>query len=209
MAVSAIIPAYNEEKNIGNVLKAVKQVDLIDRIIVVNDGSIDSTSQIALSMGVEVLELCNNMGKGGAIKSGLDICSNEDIILLLDSDLIGLERNHIISLIMPVIKDAADMTVGVFKRGRALTDLAQLISPFLSGQRAVKRDMIYSMPDMDMMRYGVEMAMTLYLKKANARIVSIPLHGITHPMKEEKLGLIPGIRERIKMYRDIIKCLKL
>jgi glycosyltransferase involved in cell wall biosynthesis len=209
MTIAAIIPAYNEEKNIGNVLEIVKQVSLLDRIIVVNDGSTDGTSQISNSMGVEVLDLQNNMGKGGAIKSGLGICGNAEIVLFLDGDLIGLQKSHITNLVEPVIKDYADMSVGVFKSGRIATDLAQWISPFLSGQRAVKKDMICAIPGIDMARYGVEIAMTLYLKKANARIVSVPLYGITHPMKEEKLGLIPGIRERFRMYRDIAKHLKL
>jgi len=43
MTVSVIIPAYNEEKTVANVIKTVKSLNYIDEIIVVNDGSVDNT----------------------------------------------------------------------------------------------------------------------------------------------------------------------
>ncbi len=64
---------------------------------------------------------------------------------MLDADLIGLKEVHIDNLLFPVFKNQADMTVGIFNKGRGLTDLAQFISPYLSGQRAVKREIIKDM----------------------------------------------------------------
>lgn len=91
MTVSALIPAFNEEKTVGNVVDVLKHCERIDEIIVINDGSSDNTSKIAKSHGVHVIDLEQNIGKGGAICRGLQVV-NGDIILILDADLIGLKR---------------------------------------------------------------------------------------------------------------------
>ncbi|MFZ2330118.1 MAG: glycosyltransferase family 2 protein, partial [Atribacterota bacterium] len=141
MKISVIIPAYNEEATIAEVIKTVKQVPIINSIIVVSDGSTDRTVEIANSLKVNVFEMKKNIGKGGAIKKGFEKTDSE-ILLFLDADLIGLNTQHIYSLVNPIIKDLTDMTVGIFSKGRLLTDLSQMIMPFLSGQRAMKREII-------------------------------------------------------------------
>lgn len=207
MAVTVIIPAYNEEKAIGEVLSAVKSVRLIDNILVVSDGSTDSTAEIAKNFHVNVLELARNMGKGGAMKAGLDNSSG-DIILFLDADLIGLTGEHVSKLIEPVYSDRADMSIGIFKGGRFATDLAQKVSPYLSGQRAVKRTVLNCLPGLDVLKFGVEVALTKYIMKNGIKVEEVELWGMSHYTKEEKLGLVKGAGARLKMYGDIIKCLK-
>jgi glycosyltransferase involved in cell wall biosynthesis len=134
--IAAIIPAYNEEKNIGPVLSVVKQVKELTDILVVSDGSTDRTADIARSFGLRTIELPYNMGKSYAMKIGLENTS-APFVLFLDADLIGVKPYHIKNLIMPVYQDAADMTLGVFSCGRGVTDFAQRLTPFLTGQRAV------------------------------------------------------------------------
>lgn len=206
MCVSAIIPAYNEEKTIGGVLRIIKSVSLISEIIVISDGSTDGTAQIAKNYGAYVIELPENIGKGGAIKAGLDKC-NFDTILLLDADLIGLKSSHIVDLLMPVIKDEADMTVGIFKKGRTLTDMAQKIAPNLSGQRALKKHILEEIHNIDLVRYGLEVALTRLVNSDSYRVKEIYLQDITHLTKEEKMGLVHGFSSRMKMYWDIVKVL--
>ncbi len=63
MTVSVIIPAYNEEKTVANVIKTVKSLNYIDEIIVVNDGSVDSTEQTAKRGRATVLSHTKNRGK--------------------------------------------------------------------------------------------------------------------------------------------------
>ena len=207
MGIECIIPAYNEEKTIGNVIKAVKESNMIDNIVVVSDGSNDGTAAAARSLGVCVIEYSENRGKGAAIKIGVENTSS-DILLLLDADLIGLTRKHVVDLLMPILKEEADMTVGVFSNGRFSTDLAQRIAPNLSGQRAVRRNIIDSINNLDIMRYGVEVALTQFANKKGYRVKTVELKDMTHIMKEEKLGFRKGFKLRMKMYWDIIKCLK-
>ena len=206
MSVTAIIPAYNEEKTIGNVLDVVSESPLINEIIVVSDGSWDNTVNIAKAYGIKVIELKNNIGKGGAIKAGLVEC-NSDIVLLLDADLIGLKKNHIYDLIYPIIYENIDMTIGIFKNGRPITDIAQKIAPNLSGQRAVKKWILDEIEDMDFVRYGIEVSLTIHVNKRSYKVKEIYLEDMTHLTKEEKFGLVHGFSSRIRMYRDIIKVL--
>lgn len=206
MNVTAIIPAYNEEMTIAGVVNIVKKVDKIQKVIVVSDGSTDRTAEIARECGAEVIELAENIGKGGAIKAGVSECGTE-IILFLDADLIGLTEQHVMDLIEPVIQDSADMTVGIFRNGRMVTDLAQKVTPYLSGQRAIKKSIIEKIPNIDITRYGVEVALTKYLKNFSARVEEVELIDMTHVTKEEKLGIIRGVQARLKMYWDIVKIL--
>jgi glycosyltransferase involved in cell wall biosynthesis len=206
MSVVAIIPAYNEEKTIGGVLETLKKVDLINNIIVVSDGSTDKTVEVAKKFGVDVLELKENLGKGGALKAGIEKAKGK-VVLFLDADLIGLKENHVRDLILPVLDDEADMTIGIFDRGRVATDLAQKIAPFLSGQRAVNRKVLNDISNLEITRYGVEIALTKYVESSNLRVRKVFLKDLTHIMKEEKMGLLKGFTERMRMYMDIIRCL--
>lgn len=206
MNVTAIIPAYNEELTIASVVNCLKKVDKIQKIIVVSDGSTDKTAEIARECGADVIELEENVGKGGAIKAGVNECGTE-IVLFLDADLIGLTEKHVLDLIEPVLDNIADMTIGIFRNGRMVTDLAQKVTPYLSGQRAIRKSIIDRIPNIDITRYGVEVALTKYVERFSIRVQEVDLPDMTHVTKEEKLGLIKGVQARLKMYWDIVKIL--
>lgn len=208
MYISAIIPAYNEENTISDVVNTLKKVKAINEIIVVSDGSEDDTALISRKCGVEVIELATNTGKGSAVKTGLEICKG-DIILLLDADLIGLNPGHVNKLLKPVIENNADMTIGLFNSGRFSTDLAQKIAPQLSGQRAIKRDILDSVYDIEIIGYGIEIALTRYAEWKDLKVCEVTLEDLTHLMKEEKLGFTKGFQQRMKMYWQIYKGLRL
>ena len=55
--IVAIIPAYNEEDRIKETIEDLKKVDLIDNIVVIDDGSTDSTSSIVENMGIDLIKL--------------------------------------------------------------------------------------------------------------------------------------------------------
>ena len=82
----AVIPAYNEEKNLGLILKKVK-AHSID-IIVIDDGSIDQTATIAEREGAHLIRHPINKGKGDAIRNGFQLALEKgyDIIISLDAD---------------------------------------------------------------------------------------------------------------------------
>ncbi len=205
MIVTAIIPAFNEEHNIGAVLDTLTVSPLISEIVVVSDGSEDRTVNVASAFEeVRVIELLDNRGKGGAVKVGLEN-SYGDIILILDADLIGLKEEHINILLQPVTSGRTKMTTGLFEKGRPVTDLAQKVAPFLSGQRGLKRELLENISDIDLSRFGIEVALQRYVEEhaVENELVQLPL--LSHVMKEEKLGFWKGISARAKMYWEIIR----
>lgn len=205
MKTAVIIPAYNEEKTIGNIIDVVRGVPFVEEIIVVSDGSVDNTAEVARAHQARVITLEENLGKGGAMMVGVN-STDADLILFLDADLIGLNSGHVVDLLLPVLEGRAEMTVGVFEHGRLATDLAQFFAPYLSGQRAVRRDILQHLSNLEVTRFGVEVALTRFAKSAGISVVEVELRNMTHVMKEEKLGLVRGFLARLRMYWEIARC---
>ena len=109
--VVAAIPAFNEERTIAKlVLEAQKHVDVV---LVCDDGSTDSTAEIAERMGADVIRHDRNLGYGAAIKT-LFITARElnaDVLVTLDGD--GQhDPSEIPSLVEPVLENKADIILG-------------------------------------------------------------------------------------------------
>lgn len=87
MDAYAVIPAYNEEKHILDVIERAKKQKL-SGIIIVDDGSNDQTYKLAKTTGVIVLRHLVNLGKGAALKTGCEfaIKKGAEAIVVLDSD---------------------------------------------------------------------------------------------------------------------------
>lgn len=85
--LTIIIPAYNEERAIKPVLERLKTTcpELIEEIIVVDDGSTDNTAQIAEEVGVRVIRHSRNKGYGASLKTGIRAV-HTDFVLTMDSD---------------------------------------------------------------------------------------------------------------------------
>ncbi len=88
MNIFAVIPAYNEEKHITEVVEKTKRHISADRIIVVDDGSRDKTYAAAQKTGAVALRHIVNLGKGAALKTGCDyaVKKGAEAIIALDSD---------------------------------------------------------------------------------------------------------------------------
>lgn len=185
--VSILIPAYNEAKTIQDTINAVKSLDKVDQIIVINDGSKDETSKLAVEAGAQVVDLTQNMGKGGALNYGLQYAQG-DIIGLLDADL-GKSAVEVEKLLIPVLENKADMTIGRFppagkkggfglvtflaKKGiRWFTGL-EVASP-LSGQRVMQRNVIDSVTPFES-GFGVEVGLTIDVFRHGFRVKEVPV----------------------------------
>jgi len=108
-----IVPAYNEEASLRLVLEELREVAPQFDVVVVNDGSSDETSAIARSLGVPVLDLCFNVGIGGAVQTGFKYALQQgyDAAVQVDSD--GqFPPDRIASLVSLVLDEGYDMVVG-------------------------------------------------------------------------------------------------
>jgi hypothetical protein len=198
-----VIPAYNEEQTLAEVIQAAKAVPEVSEVIVVSDGSTDATAAVAREHGAICIELRQNVGKGGAMKVGIDR-ADADLFVFLDADLIGVTPVHIQAMIHPVLRGDAAVAIAQLEGGRVATDLASVVAPNLSGQRAVTRAILQGMSGMETTRFGVEIAMKRYIKRNHIPVVRVPLD-ISHRTKEEKLGLMRGFLARLKEYWEIVK----
>ncbi|HOA15908.1 MAG TPA: glycosyltransferase family 2 protein [Bacillota bacterium] len=203
MKVVAIVPAYNEGPRVAAVTSVLKRCALIDRVLVIDDGSQDNTAEAARATGVDVLRLPRNMGKGAAVAKGIKATDSE-VILLMDADLVGLTEKHVNDLVVPVLNGQADMTVGMFRGGRVLTDLAQMVTTFLSGQRALKRS-LFEPSELEDTEYGLETILTQIANEKSLIVKKVFLDELTQVVKEEKMGVSEGMRTRFKMYWHVIK----
>lgn len=121
MKLSIVIPAYNEERTIGQVLEAVRKIDLcaalgVDmekEIVVVDDGSTDRTREILAeqsSSSIRIILHDRNRGKGAAVRSGFAAVTG-DIVLIQDADL-EYDPQEYPRLLDPIVAGHADVVYG-------------------------------------------------------------------------------------------------
>lgn len=111
MKTVVVIPAYNEGWGIGKVIQEVKDLGL--DVIVVNDGSIDETKEVARQSGAIVLNHCINRGQGAALQTGINFALNfgADIIVTFDAD--GQHNSKEIKEITdPILSGEFDVVLG-------------------------------------------------------------------------------------------------
>lgn len=203
VASAVLIPALDEAARIGSVIRAARAAGR-GPVLVVDDGSSDGTADVAEAAGAEVLRLPSNVGKGGAFVAGADALE-ADVLILLDADLTGLRPEHVRALADPVLHGLVDMTRGVFVGARASTSTAQRLAPALAGQRALRRDRLRSVAGLAESRFGVEILLTRSAAREGWSCQDVMLDGVAQVMKEEKRGLVRGMRARAAMYRDVVR----
>ena len=99
--ISVIIPALNEEKTIGHVVKFCLDEPLVSEVIVVDDRSDDNTADIAIKNGAKVI-ISDVRGKGISMKDGIRKAYNE-LIVFLDGDIDPYPEKTIRKLVNPIL----------------------------------------------------------------------------------------------------------
>lgn len=188
--VVAIIPAYNEENALAEVIG--RTFEHVDEIIVVDDGSSDKTSEVAIEAGARVIKHSVNLGKGEALKSGFKAVGDDSIIITIDGD--GQHNpSEIPDLVRPIIEDGADLVNGsrymngpeentpAYRRvGQKVLDIATNISAGTkvtdsqSGFRAFspKSKNVFRFKDTG---FGIESEMLVDAAEAGLKIVEVPI----------------------------------
>jgi glycosyltransferase involved in cell wall biosynthesis len=113
LKILIVIPAYNEEECIVDVLDRIQRVDPSLDIVVIDDSSTDKTAQLVREHGSKVIHLPANMGIGGAVQTGFIYAVREgyDIVVQQDGD--GQhDPAYIKDVIAPILRGEADCVVG-------------------------------------------------------------------------------------------------
>jgi glycosyltransferase involved in cell wall biosynthesis len=195
MLLSIIIPVYNEELTIGNIIdrtkQAARQIGLETEIIVIDDRSYDKSLLVACQRNVKVYTLKEHLGKGYALRAGFTKARG-DIIVTIDSD--GShwpEELH--EVLAPVFCGQADMVIGsrymnhkrvearkLNKFGvRIFNYLIQLltgvaITDSQSGYRAMKSEVLAEQK-LKSGEYEIESEMLVKTAKAGFRVAEVPI----------------------------------
>lgn len=191
MKVSVIIPAFNEEETVANVIKVVKKVKYVDEVIVVNDGSTDRTESEAKSAGAIVINHEVNRGKGEALTTGYKK-SDSDIIAFIDADIHNLTSKKVDAMIRPILEGKTDITKTKFAResGRVTELTAKPLLNFffpeisfeqpLSGQFAAKRA---ALKKIDFEKdYGVDVGIVIDADVLGISVEEVDIGEIEHDM---------------------------
>jgi glycosyltransferase involved in cell wall biosynthesis len=212
--VIALVPAFNESAFIGDTVEALRALDPIELVLVVDDGSRDDTSGRAIAAGGRCLVLKRNGGKGFALNAGVTAIRHWLLIegtspplalLLADADL-GASAGHLHLLIEPVLRGACDIAIAdlpsqqgaegfgfaLFLARRALMRHAGMrMNEPLSGQRALSWPALGAVFPFGP-GFAVEIAMTIDALRTGMRVVEVPV-----PLRHRATGRDPsGIRHR-------------
>jgi len=180
--VTVIIPALNEEKTIGQVIRQARRNELVNEIIVVDDMSSDDTIGEARKEGARVIT-STHVGKGDSMREGMLMAKNE-ILVFLEADIPDYEGDIVGMLTAPLIADQADFVKSYFERqsgriaeilGKPLLEMffphllkyKQPLSGMIAGRRSIFQKVEF---DND---YGVDIGLLIDLHQVRARIAEV------------------------------------
>jgi len=209
---AVVIPAYNEQNIIGKTVKALLKFPIIERIVVVDDGSSDNTAVAASDAGADVISMPVNRGKAYAMKKGYEAVTSP-IIVFLDADL-GESADQVLKLIEPIYEGKAEAVIARFPMtpGRGGFGLVKQLaakglhfltgkqlSSVLSGQRAFLRSVLK--PELfDYSGFGIEFGMTVDMLTMDMQVQEVDVN-----MKHRTTGRdIRGFLHRFRQFRDIL-----
>ncbi len=188
--IAVLIPAYNESREIGNVIGRIKSMG--HPVYVVDDGSVDDTARIASEAGAQVIRHPRNSGKGISLKTGLDYLNrrNYDAVVIMDGDA-QHDPGDITAFIEAAEANPDVMVIGnrmantrIMPLDRKLTNrFMSLIISWLCGQRIadsqcgfrlIPRNTLKEL-SISCKRFEVETELLIRASRAGTRIISVPV----------------------------------
>ncbi|HNT23447.1 MAG TPA: glycosyltransferase family 2 protein [Anaerolineales bacterium] len=195
MKLTVVIPVYNEEKTIREIIHRVQATGLVDEILVVDDGSVDGSRAILAELDgtgtVRVILHDRNQGKGAAVRTGIRN-ANGELILIQDADLEYDPRDYP-ALLRPIDEDIADVVYGSRFLGAArrpilfwnmvankiltlITNVLynNILTDMETGYKLFRREIVQDMP-LHARGFEFEPEFTAKILKRKARIFEVPI----------------------------------
>lgn len=193
--LSIVIPVYNEERTIRELLARVASLPIHKEIVIVDDCSSDGTPELlrelASASEVKVVFKPQNEGKGAALRTGFEHCTG-DVVVVQDADL-EYDPRDILGLLPPLLRGEAEVVYGsrflherpedksaVHRLGNWLLTTASnaftglRITDMETCYKAFRRDVIQGLP-IRQNRFGFEPEVTARLARRKCRVVEVPI----------------------------------
>ncbi|GAB4412594.1 MAG: glycosyltransferase family 2 protein [Bacteriovoracaceae bacterium] len=212
--VSVLIPLYNEEKTIIEIIDKVLKLDVVKEVIVVDDCSKDKSFEVVSNIKNERLKVFKNpvnLGKTGAINNALKHVTG-DIVIIQDADL-EYDPNEIPDVVKPIMDGKADVVFGsrflVKKTARVLYYYHYLANKFLTFlsnvltnhnmtdietcYKAFRAPLVTNL-ELTSKGFGMEVELTAIMARLGLRIYEVPISYYGRTYEEgKKIGWIDGV----------------
>jgi len=207
MKISVVIPTFNEEQAIGEVVRAVP-IDRIHNIVVVDNGSTDDTAAQASLAGARVV-FEPRPGYGSACLAGAKAAADADILVFLDGDRSDDPR-QLETVAGPILENQADLVIGsriqgILEKGamplhgrlgnRFIVSLLRLLYGVnitdIGSFRAIRSQTLFDLK-MEQMTYGWPVEMVVKAARRDLRIQSVPINYRRRIGKSKVTGTIRG-----------------
>jgi glucosyl-3-phosphoglycerate synthase len=190
--ISVIVPALNEEKTIGNVVRFCLSHKLVSEVLVVDDDSKDNTVKEAWNAGGSVI-MSTMLGKGRSMKDGIDYAKNE-IVVFLDADIDPYPMDTISLLAAPLMNGESDFVKATFSRnaGRItelvakpllsilypeLAKFSQPLSGMIAGRKSLLKKIVFFHD------YGVDVGILIDMFQLQVRMIEVWIGHIQNKSK--------------------------
>lgn len=224
MKLSIVVPVFNEEKTVIQILKIVSSIDygIPSEIVVVNDGSTDKTPEKLtkakdMIKNIRIISYQRNRGKGHAIRKGIKN-SNGDIIVIQDADL-EYNPNQIPDLIQPILDGEYKVVYGSRFLGKyeSMTPTQLLGNKFLTfmtnllfGSKVTDMETCYKVIHKNVFkelhlrsnRFEIEPEITAKILKAGFRIREIPIKYSARKKEQgKKINWVDGVKSLLMLFK--------
>lgn len=203
LSVAAVLPARNEAATVAANVTAALQCRYVSDVVVVDDGSIDGTAELAAEAGGRVVTRGRPGAPGNkalAMEAGVEAVK-ADAVLFVDADCVGLTPAHLDAICAPVVERRVAMSLGTFDYG--WWNWLVLRFPPTTGERIVPRWVWDAVAPHKREGYLIEIMLTEAISEGRLSTSARVMRGVTHRTKRDKLGPWEGSKATWRMFRDL------
>lgn len=204
--IDAVIAARDEAPTVAANVGAALGCGYVREVLVADDGSTDTTAEIAADAGAKVVTVPEPTGAKGRALAAAVARSDADAFLFVDADPIGLVPDHLDAVCRPWLEGRAALSVGVFDYGPRVNPLVLRMPP-LSGQRLVPRWVWEAIPATKVGGYTIEVRINEVVAEARLPTVVRTMKGVRQRTKRDKLGRPAGLAASVGMWADLARLL--